>query len=224
MLGWLKSAALLLVPTMSDQTSFGFLAKDISHPRRMPSRTNNLFLALKPTIGLQLVDSVSFLVSQLPPDARRMSPDRLHISLVFLGVHPKPSRRLVDEVEGRMQNPLGAPIRIAFDRLSCFGGKAIVLRGGPIKPILRLRAILAERLSFLPVVKESARRAFEPHMTVVYSARRFAELAVEPYPWHATEVTLIHSHHGHRPLAAWPLAAAANVPSEPRPNQMDLFD
>jgi 2'-5' RNA ligase len=133
-------------------------------------------------------------------------PERLHLSLLFLG---PPSEDLV-----RIGRHVGAAVRmprfdVAFDRTVSFRGRPgqrpFVLVGpdGP-SPLQSLRRQMVEAMRRTGL-KGRARNAFTPHVTLWYGESEIAEHPIEPIGWTLREFVLIHSLHGHTHLARWPL-------------------
>ncbi len=137
-------------------------------------------------------------------------PDRLHVSLLFLGSFPgSPSQELV-----RIGHQVGAAVRmprfdVVFDRTVSFRGspgqRPFVLVGRDDSPPLQsLRQQMVETLRRTGL-KGWARKAFTPHVTLWYGEREVDEHPIEPIGWTVREFVLIHSLRGHTHLARWPL-------------------
>ena len=54
-------------------------------------------------------------------------------------------------------------------------------------------------------MRHLAKKAFMPHVTLLYAERSVEEHPIEPIRWTVNEFVLIHSMHGHVHLARWPL-------------------
>jgi len=137
-------------------------------------------------------------------------PDRLHVSLLFLGSFlGSPSQELV-----RIGHQAGAAVRmpgfdIVFDRSVSFGGRPgqrpfVLVGQDGCGPLQSLRQQMIEA-SIRKGVKGWARKAFTPHMTLWYGEREIDEHPIEPIGWTVREFVLIHSLRGHTHLARWPL-------------------
>jgi len=135
-----------------------------------------------------------------------IQPERLHVSLLFLG---RPSGGLI-----RIGHEAGAAVRmpkfqVAFDRTVSFRGKpgqrpfVLVGRDG-WNSLQSLRQQMVDAL-MRKGLKGWARRAFTPHVTLWYGEREIAENPIEPIGWTVREFVLIHSLRGHTCLARWPL-------------------
>jgi RNA 2',3'-cyclic 3'-phosphodiesterase len=139
-------------------------------------------------------------------DARIIEPERLHVSLVFLGGLPAPAVRIACEVAAKVRT---LPFDVLFDRSVTFRGKPgnrpFVLTGdGGLDSLKSFRrtlgvAMTSKGLSFL------AKKDFTPHITLMYAEHDVEEHPIEPIGWTVNEFVLIHSMHGHVHLGRWPL-------------------
>ncbi|WP_292113403.1 2'-5' RNA ligase family protein [Mesorhizobium sp.] len=85
---------------------------------------------------------------------------------------------------------------VTFDRLSAFGGGALVLRGNNgIPPLQAFWRALASVLSDSPL-KPYVPNSIEPHVTLLRDKARVPkvdERSIEPIGWRVREFVLIHS-------------------------------
>ncbi|MET3577893.1 2'-5' RNA ligase [Mesorhizobium robiniae] len=121
---------------------------------------------------------------------------QLHISLFGLGDHDGLPMSLVEaacRAGGLVQ---AASFDVSFDRLSAFGGGALVLRGSDGIPALQtFWRSLAATLSDSPL-KHFVANSFEPHVTLLRDRTRIAkpgERVIEPIRWTVRDFMLIHS-------------------------------
>lgn len=122
--------------------------------------------------------------------------DLLHISWVSLGDHDGLPEELVEAacLVGSMVK--AKPFRVGFDRLSAFGGGALVLRAEDGAPEAQafwrgLAAIITDS-PFKPFVGNS----FEPHVTLLRDKARVPsvrERPIDPIGWTVRDFVLIHS-------------------------------
>lgn len=125
-----------------------------------------------------------------------IAPEQLHISLVRLGDHDGLPVPLVEAACRAGALVQASAFDVCFDRLSPFGGGALVLRASDGVPPLQafwrgLGAVLADS-PLQPFVANS----FEPHVTLLRDKLRVAKLAeraVEPVGWTVRDFVLIHS-------------------------------
>jgi RNA 2',3'-cyclic 3'-phosphodiesterase len=138
-----------------------------------------------------------------------IAPDRLHVSLFFLGGLQQDMERAAREAAGEMRM---APFQVSFDRTASFrgrpGSRPFVLVGGDgVGQLKSFRQGLGAGL-----VREGLRgfagTSFEPHVTLLYDARGVDEYPLaEPISWTVDEIVLIQSRSGHTHLAKWRLRA-----------------
>lgn len=140
---------------------------------------------------------------------RPTSPERLHVSLFFLGGLPEKMLRSACEVLSGLRMP---PFEVCFDRTASFRGRTachpFVLVGGD--GLGRLRSF--RRGLEIELAREGLRRPaktnFEPHVTLLYGGHGVDEYPLaEPISWIVEEIVLIHSNAGHTHLAKWRLRA-----------------
>ncbi|MEO8882004.1 MAG: 2'-5' RNA ligase family protein [Devosia sp.] len=143
--------------------------------------------------------------------AGRLIPaERLHVTLQWVPV-PRGAVEWFAAIARFIALDIGIPpFEVTFDDVLSFrkkeGNRPIVLRGGTGE-LMGLFQILGEgmrRLGF----GEFARRAFTPHITMLYDRREVPAHAVEPITWTVREFELIHSLQGqghHSVVGRWPL-------------------
>jgi 2'-5' RNA ligase len=137
-----------------------------------------------------------------------IAPERLHVSLFFLGGSPD-LECAAREVAGEVRM---SPFEVSFDRTASFrgrpGNRPFVLFGddglGQLKSFRQgLGAELARQ-----GMRRLARSNFEPHVTLLYDALCVEEYPLaEPVSWTINEIVLIRSKSGHAHLAKWRLRA-----------------
>jgi len=138
-----------------------------------------------------------------------IAPDRLHVSLFFLGgLHEQQVRAVCDA----FADVRAAPFTVLFDRTASFrgrqGSRPFVLRGGEgLGQIRSFREALG-----ITLMRQGLRRraltSFEPHVTLLYDDRAVDEYPIaEPVSWIISEFVLVRSINGHEHLATWPLCA-----------------
>jgi len=135
-----------------------------------------------------------------------IEPDRLHISLFFLGGLP-------DHIVGAACEAVAGvrmqPFDVSFNRSVSFlgnaGGRPFVLMGGEEPcPLKSFRQMLGAALT-RKGLRRRANTNFIPHITILYDPRSVEEHPIEPISWNLKEVVLIHSMNGHTHLARLPL-------------------
>jgi 2'-5' RNA ligase len=141
-------------------------------------------------------------------DAKNIEPDRLHISLFFLGGWPNPRAGMACEAAAEVRV---SPFEVVFDRSASFrgrpGNRPFVLLGETglerLRSFRRTLGIATAGKGF----RHLANKDFTPHITLLYANRNAEEHPIEPICWTVNEFVLIRSMHGHVHLARWPLRA-----------------
>jgi RNA 2',3'-cyclic 3'-phosphodiesterase len=138
-----------------------------------------------------------------------IAPDRLHVSLFFLGRLQQGTECAAREAAGEIRMP---PFQVSFDRTASFrgrqGSRPFVLVGGHgVGQLKSFRQGLGAGLA-----REGLRRLaganFEPHVTLLYDARGVDEYPLaEPISWTINGIVLVQSRSGHTHLAKWRLRA-----------------
>jgi RNA 2',3'-cyclic 3'-phosphodiesterase len=138
-----------------------------------------------------------------------IAPDRLHVSLFFLGGLQQDMECAAREASGEIRMP---PFQVSFDRTASFrgrqGSRPFVLVGGDgVGQFKSFRQGLGAGLA-----REGLRRLaganFEPHVTLLYDARGVDEYPLaEPISWTINEIVLVQSRSGHTHLTKWRLRA-----------------
>jgi 2'-5' RNA ligase len=107
-----------------------------------------------------------------------------------------------------------APFEVVFDRVASFARRAhlpLVLRGGEgAAGLVVLQKALGVALNAMGIAS-GEKRAYTPHVTLLYDDRRLPAQDVEPIAWVAQELVLVRSLLGrsrHQPIASWPLQRA----------------
>jgi len=131
-------------------------------------------------------------------------PERLHVSLLFLGRWSEQMARSACEAVAGIKM---TPFEVSFDRTASFrgrpGNRPLVLLGDDTLDRLKslgqmLGAAIAEKGIGCRAVRD-----FAPHITLLYGERAVDEYPVEPIRWTVKEFVLIHSLQGHAHLARW---------------------
>ena len=135
-----------------------------------------------------------------------IKPERLHISLFFLGGLPGEVVRMACEAAEGVRVP---PFEVSFDRTVSFrgnpAGRPFVLTGEDglirLKSFRRALGAAITRCGLRRVAKTN----FTPHVTLLYDSRDVAEHPIAPISWTVSEFVLIHSMVRYDQLARWPL-------------------
>jgi len=140
-----------------------------------------LFLALWPPRAVHAKLQAHAQQWAWPPQARRTLPERLHVTIHFLG--NVPSGRLPDLRVGLQVDWPGE--ELLFDQAHVWGGGIAVLEASCVPPALAaLHAALGERLRALDLAVDP--RPWRPHVTLARKATGAQPPAFEPLRWPAT--------------------------------------
>jgi 2'-5' RNA ligase len=139
-------------------------------------------------------------------DRAIIEPERLHVSLFFLGELSEHMVRIACEAAAEVR---ARPFEVRFDRSVSFRGRAgnrpFVLVGDEgLSGLLSFRRMLGVALAGRGL-KRLAGKDFTPHITLLYGERNVEEHPIEPIGWMVNEFALIHSMNGHVYLGRWPL-------------------
>lgn len=146
----------------------------------MPATDPRLFLALWPSAETRARLEAHAATWSWPAQARRTRPERLHITLHFLGVVPLarlPELRTGLQVEAE-------DCELLLDRAEVWPGGTAVLEAGTVPaPLATLQARLADRLRALELPVET--RRYRPHVTLARKAMGARPPAFAPLAWRA---------------------------------------
>lgn len=154
----------------------------------MTTKDNNLrlFYALWPDDATR-----SALVKlQLPTQRRRISPEDLHLTLVFLGAQPSASLPVLQALMAKLP---AAAITLNVDCLGHFSKNGITWAGMKQTPdrLTALRHALLAALTEQNIAFDQETR-FVPHITLARDATT-ATPAMTPIIWQADHITLVQS-------------------------------
>lgn len=162
-----------------------------------------LFVAVWPSRSVQAALAAAADVWAWPAAARRTRPERLHLTLHFIG--DVPMARL-DELRAHLRLPF-EPFDIELGRPDVWRGGIAVLEANAIPaPLHELHARLAQALRTLGLPVEE--RAWRPHVTLARKAFGLRPPAeVPPVRWRADEgyrlVQSLPGGRGYEPLAGF---------------------
>ena len=137
---------------------------------------------------------------------RIIEPERLHVSLFFLGELSEQIVQVASEAAAEVRMP---PFEVSFDRSASFRGKPgnrpLVLVGdGGLDRLKSFRRTLGAAMA-RKGLRYLAKKDFTPHVTLLYADRNVEEHPIEPIRWTVNEFVLVYSMRGHVHLARWPL-------------------
>ena len=141
-------------------------------------------------------------------DGKLTPPERLHISLFFLGGLPERDIRAACEAATEVR---AERFEVSFDRTASFRGRSgnrpfVLIGEDGLRRLLSFRRMLGAALARRGL-RRVANTHFMPHVTLLYDVRSVEEHPIWPIFWTVTEFVLIHSMKGHDYRARWSLQA-----------------
>ncbi len=174
------------------------------------SDSAHLFLAVVPDPGTaeRIYRLAGVLKRAHHFDGKLIAPQRLHISLFFLGGLPESRLRAACDATTDLRS---APFEVLFDRTASFQGRSgnrpfVLIGEDGLCRLQSFRRMLGDALT-RKELRRVANTHFTPHVTLLYGARSVEEHPIWPIRWTVSEFVLIHSRKGHHYLARWPLQA-----------------
>lgn len=147
--------------------------------------------------------------------SKPMAPDRLHATLLPLGVYPHRIPLDILQMARRAGALLDAePFPVCFDTLQSLGPQCdvgtveLAGHGTGVRPLVVLRQQLVAALLTVGWPAERIRPGFTPHISVDYRHTPVNARRIEPLVWEVTEFLLVDSHYGkghHEVLGRWSL-------------------
>lgn len=178
---------------MSGQASFEGFEQATAAP------TDRLFFALVPDEAagdraLTLAEEISAAQGlKLRVGAR----ERFHITLFHVGDYAGLPAEVLARADQAAQQVSVAPFEVRLDTLLSFQGGPrrlpVVLMPGDPSPLAGLHAQLQSRLHRAGLVEPGPRRAFKPHLTLLYGHQPVESHSVDALCWQVREFVLIRS-------------------------------
>jgi RNA 2',3'-cyclic 3'-phosphodiesterase len=172
------------------------------------SSSGRLFLAVVPdAVAAARICQLARALKQAHKfDRAIIEPERLHVSLFFLGELSEHMVRIACEAAAEVR---ARPFEVRFDRSVSFRGRAgnrpfVLVGDDGLNGLLSLRRTLGVALVSRGL-RRLASKEFTPHITLLYGERNVEEHPIEPIRWTVNEFVLIHSMNGHVDLGRWPL-------------------
>lgn len=145
---------------------------------------------------------------------RALPPERLHVTVHYLGEYAGVPPRLLQQAHAAGQALASAPFELCFDRVASFGrgrgARPLVLLGdAEPTPLRELRHALQWQLGQQGLATR-ADATYVPHLTLAYDDRELPPQAVPELRWTAATLSLVRSVQGqgrHLHEATWPLRA-----------------
>ncbi|HEY0720457.1 MAG TPA: RNA 2',3'-cyclic phosphodiesterase [Gammaproteobacteria bacterium] len=150
-----------------------------------------LFFALWPdeAVRLELVRISRQLA--VPPGAKRVVPDNLHLTMAFIGTQGPEVQACLEEQAAQIQLQ---PFSLTFDQLGFFAKPQVVWLGDRNPPQSLLQLAQALKQAQLRCGLEPETRPFQTHLTLLRKVRHPpAPFQPEPISWPVQEFVLVAS-------------------------------
>ena len=174
------------------------------------SSSGRLFLAAVPNAGTaERIHRLAGILKRAHKfDGKLIAPERLHISLFYLGGLPERQVHAACEAAADVR---AKRFEVSFDRTASFRGREgnspfVLIGDDGLGRLQSFRRMLAAALTGRGL-RRVANTYFTPHVTLLYDARSVEEYPIDPVFWTVTEFVLIHSMKGHDYRARWSLLA-----------------
>jgi 2'-5' RNA ligase len=150
-----------------------------------------LFFALWPDEAVRLALVRISRQLAVPPGAKRMVPDNLHLTLAFIGTQGQEVQACLEQQAAAIQIP---PFTLTFDQIGFFAKPQVVWLGdrNPPAPLLQLAQALKRAQINCGLQPEA--RPFQTHLTLLRKVRHAPEPSQPaPVTWPASEFVLVAS-------------------------------
>lgn len=131
------------------------------------TKTNRLFIAVE--LNEMLQERIALRRPDLR-DLRWIAPERLHLTLAFIGSLPEPQMQRLDEALDRIRF---RPFELELNRLGVFSQRTLWLGCEPNQDLDQLHQAIQTTLQALAVKVDS--RPYRPHITIAYSRAPLTE-------------------------------------------------
>jgi 2'-5' RNA ligase len=178
--------------------------QQLSHPPGSDAtphgQLHRLFFALWPDRAVRhwIADTTAQMVSTHAIRARRVPPERYHLTLQFLGDFAPRPQTIIDKAIAAGESVRSPAFELELDRSGCFGGGRVGWLGPTGMPagLEQLWSALGLALSALHVPTRSE-ATFTPHVTVLRGMRPpLPAGAIGPFAWPVAAFAFIESQPG----------------------------
>lgn len=192
----------------------GHADRQLILPRLGAKRADNIFFALRPdmTAAREADGIADDFIKRHGLLGKPLGLPRYHVSVHGLGTFDgrNPGIELKAEDAARRIECIAFPIR--FGRAMSFAGKdgrqpLVLVASDENEELFEFHCRLGDAMRWSGLARK-VRRAFTPHMTLLYDSRMMPEQEIEPLQWEVQAFCLIHSQQGlsrHRELRRWPM-------------------
>jgi 2'-5' RNA ligase len=177
-------------------------------------RADNVFFALRPakTVGPQVDRIAANFIERYGLQGKPIGIDRYHVSVHGLGTFDGRNPGIEMKAEDAASRIEAAEFPIRFNRILSFAGKddgrpLVLVSNAGNEELFDFHRRLGEAMGWSGLAHK-VRKAFAPHMTLLYDSCAVPEQEIEPLQWIVQAFCLIHSEQGfsrHNELGSWPL-------------------
>lgn len=188
-----------------------------------PQPTDRLFFAVFPdhSTAAEITRLAQSLRRELHLQGKLLRPERLHVTLHFLGDYAGLPPDLVGAAQRAAGQVEARAFDVSFDRVASFPARShkhpVVLRGGAaLESLQAFQRQLLETMAGIGMQRFSTRE-FIPHVTLLYDRKTLESLPTQPIKWTIRDFSLVHSSladEEYRIIGSWPLLAAPPAASE----------
>ena len=179
------------------------------------SETGSLFFCVfpEPVAKEAIVAEIDALRIEHSLMGPAIKPNRLHVTLHYLGEHLIDRADIVDAAATAASRVRHEPFEVTLARASSFSTRndkqpCVLLCPEERPPIHGLWRELSNRL-MAGGFGRYLKREFTPHVTVLYDTRVLTPHAIEPIRWQARDFALVRSWQGeYEMIGSWPLRAS----------------
>ncbi|WP_305906492.1 RNA 2',3'-cyclic phosphodiesterase [Methylomarinum sp. Ch1-1] len=141
---------------------------------------------------------------------RKVKPDNVHITLVFLGSVNAEQERVIREEAG---NIVAEPVQIQFDRLTLWRRPGILSLTCTEQPRSLLELVVGLTRIAVGCELDVDKRPYKAHVTLARKARSKPDIEMRPLLWRADRFALVESVSAedgvhYQVLESWPLIGA----------------
>jgi 2'-5' RNA ligase len=181
--------------------------------------TDGLFFALFPDedAAAQLAKTARQLCIRHRLDARAVSADRLHVSLLGFGAYAGLPPALVGGAFDAAAAIAAAPFEVIFDRAVSFLGRPrplVLCSEDDIPELIAFQRGLGHAVQKVGLGR--AKQQYVPHVTMLYDERAIEDHTIEPVRWTVRDFVLVHSLRGksqYNILGRWSLGDPLSLAS-----------
>jgi 2'-5' RNA ligase len=177
-------------------------------------RADNVFFALRPPEATALrVDRIAHdIIERHGLLGKPLGPMRYHVSLYGLGIFDGRNPGIKVKAEDAASRFEFVEFPIRFDRAVSFAGKddrrpLVLVASAENEELFDFHRSLGDAMGWSGLARK-VRKAFTPHMTLLYDSRMVPEQEIEQPQWIVQAFCLIHSEQGfsqHKILRSWPM-------------------